>query len=595
MGKMKWLRKTFGIRSIQTTITVAFSVVTVLGMAFLGVTLYDMFAARSAESKEESTEQLLSQTSINLENYLRSMRLISDSMYYSGIKESDLSVDTLDTQMNLLYEANKDNLISISCYTKEGERVASVPFVTVKDSDVITSQDWFAEALAEPENFHFSTPHVQNQFDSSTYRYYWVVSLSRAVELTMNGHTTQGVLVIDMNYSSIEHLFEKLNKEMKSEYVYLCNSNGEIIYHPKQNLLYAGLAEENNSEAANYSDGASKERFQGEDRRVNVKTVGYTGWKIVAVRPDSEIGVGFSETKYFVIIIVCIVVLAMIIVNNLISLNVTRPLERLTKSVKVRDNGLLDENIYVGGSNEVRYLGKTLKDAADKMRALLDDFMEEEKAKRRTELDALQSQINPHFLYNTLDSIVWMIEADNNKDAVFMIKELASLFRISLSRGKTIIRVEDEFRHAQNYMNIQRVRYKNKFKVTFDMDEDIANACIVKLVIQPILENAIEYGVSSMDDEGEILVHGYRQGDEVFIEVKDNGIGMPEEVSKRLLIEENRVQTKGSGVGLINVHKRIQLRFGEEYGLRIKSEPDQGTAVVIHLPYREMGGEPSGK
>lgn len=569
--------------------------VTVLGMAFLGVTLYDIFAAQAEESKEESTEQLLSQTSINLENYLRNMRLISDSMYYSVIKESDLSVDTLDTQMNLLYEANKDNLISVSCYTKNGERVASVPFVTVKDSDVIASQDWFVDALEEPENFHFSTPHVQNQFDNSTYRYYWVVSLSRAVELTMNGRTTQGVLVIDMNYSSMEHLFEKLNKEMTSEYVYLCDANGEIIYHPKQNLLYAGLAKENNKKAAGYSDGTTQETFRSEKRHVNVKTVGYTGWKIVAVRPDSEIGFGFYQTKYFVIIIVCIVVLAMIIVNILISKNVTRPLERLNKSVKVLDNGILDENIYVGGSAEVEYLGKTLKDAAEKMRALLDDFMEEEKAKRRTELDALQSQINPHFLYNTLDSIVWMIEAENNKDAVFMIKELASLFRISLSRGKTIIRVEDEFRHAQNYMNIQKVRHKNKFEVTFDMAEEIADAAIVKLVIQPILENAIEYGVSSMDDEGEIKVIGYRKEDEIFIEIKDNGIGMPEDISSRLLTEENRAKTRGSGVGLINVHKRLQLRFGEEYGLRIISEPDQGTTVIIHLPYREMGGETVGK
>ena len=127
------------------------------------------------------------------------------------------------------------------------------------------------------------------------------------------------------------------------------------------------------------------------------------------------------------------------------------------------------------------------------------------------------------------------------------------------------------------------------------MAEEIADAAIVKLVIQPILENAIEYGVSSMDDEGEIKVIGYRKEDEIFIEIKDNGIGMPEDISSRLLTEENRAKTRGSGVGLINVHKRLQLRFGEEYGLRIISEPDQGTTVIIHLPYREMGGETVGK
>ncbi len=209
----------------------------------------------------------------------------------------------------------------------------------------------------------------------------------------------------------------------------------------------------------------------------------------------------------------------------------------------------------------------------------------EQEEKRKSELDALQSQINPHFLYNTLDSIVWMIEGERYQEAVFMVTQLASLFRISLSRGRTVISVEDELKHAGNYMNIQMVRYKDVFDVRFEIDPEILCCCTMKLVVQPLLENAIYYGVECMDGEGEILVKGYRQDDDIYIEVKDNGLGMPEEEVSQLLKENHRVRKRGSGVGLMNVHNRIQLCFGELYGLEIESAPDEGTTVRIHLPY----------
>lgn len=576
------------------SIALAFSVVTALGMGMLGMSLFDLFEDRAAEEREEATEQLLSQSTINLENYLRNMRLISDAMYYSVIKEADMAEEPFDSQMNVLYEANKDNLISIACFHRNGRKVASVPFATMKENEDVTEQRWFKEAMEERENFHFSTPHVENIFDNTTFRYYWVISLSRGVELTENGHTAQGVLLIDMNYSSVERLLEKVNNDMTVGYVYLCDSNGEIIYHPRRNLINAGLYKENNLAAADYVDGTVEETFADENRSVTVKTVGYTGWKLVAVTPGNAAGVGLHETRYLVIIIVGIIILAMLFINSLISSRVTSPLDKLTRSVKVLDNGNLDPNIYVGGSTEVVYLGQTLRDAAEKMRSLLDDFVAEEKSKRRTELDALQSQINPHFLYNTLDSIVWMIEAGNDKDAVFMIKELASLFRISLSRGKSIISIEDEFKHARNYMNIQKVRYKNKFEVEFNLSPEIEKASTVKLIIQPLLENAIEYGVANGED-GEIEINGYMKDGDVYIDVKDNGLGMPAETVESLLTEEHRVSSHGSGVGLINVHKRLQLRFGEDYGLIVKSEPDMGTTVSIHMPYIEFGGDTNGK
>ena len=210
--------------------------------------------------------------------------------------------------------------------------------------------------------------------------------------------------------------------------------------------------------------------------------------------------------------------------------------------------------------------------------------MREQNERRKSELDALQSQIHPHFLYNTLESITWTIEAERNDEAVFMISQLAKLFRISLSKGRTVISIKDELQHAQSYMNLQKIRYKNSFSVTFDVPEELYSYCTVKLILQPILENAISYGVSSMEDCGEIRVTGSLKEGKILLSVIDNGIGMSEEEVALVLTDSNRIHKHGSGVGLVNVNSRIQILFGKEYGLLVESEPDEGTSVSICIP-----------
>ena len=572
-------------KSIQVTISVSFTITAVCIMCFLGILLYQQFARKTELLYVENTEQLLNQTAISLEDYLRSMRRISDAMYYSVIKDKDLATEGLDEEMDLLYEANKDNLVSIACYARDGGLVAAAPIANVKAGISVTDQEWFQDAVDQLENFHFSTPHVQNLFDDPSYRYHWVVSLSRTVELTNNGGTMQGVLLVDMNYSSIKQLLEKVNQDISKEYVYLMDRNGEIIYHPKQNLIRTGLLGEDNQDVSGYEDGTTREHFEKENRMVTVKTISYTGWKLVGVVPMETFSMGLEETRYLVILLVALALLATMILNQLVSARIAKPLKKLNDSVKEWEAGNLEPDIYVGGSLEVAHLGKTLQSTVAQIRQLMKDIVTEQEEKRKSELDALQSQINPHFLYNTLDSIVWMITGERYREAVFMITQLGSLFRVSLSRGKTIISIEDEIRHAQNYMSIQKIRYKNAFEISFDIAPEILSACTVKLVVQPILENAIYYGMEAMDDDGVISVRGYQKDGDVFLEISDNGLGMPEEAAAKLLTEGERVRSRGSGVGLLNVHNRIRLRFGEQYGLQIESFPDEGMTVRIHIPY----------
>lgn len=572
-------------RSMQMTISISFTILSVCCMCLLGVMLYQQFTRKAENLTVENSRQLLNQTTINLEDYLRNMRRISDAMYYTVIKNTDIGSESLEDSMNLLYEANKDKLVSVACYTNDGKLTEASPIATEKPGVDVKSQKWFQDAAGELENFHFSTPHVQNLFDDPSYRYYWVVSLSRTVELTRNGNSMLGVLLVDMNYSSIEQLLEKANTDTSGEYAYLMAPDGEIIYHPKQNLIHMGLYEENNTEAAGYEDTTVKENFHGEKRLVTVKTISYTGWKLISVVPMKSFSMGMTGMRNLVVLLVALTVLAVVILNQMVSARISKPLRRLNDSVKEWEAGNMNPDIYIGGSMEVEHLGKTLRSTVAQIRQLMDDIVVEQEEKRKSELDALQSQINPHFLYNTLDSIVWMITGERYDDAVFMITQLASLFRISLSKGKTVIKIEDEVKHARNYMNIQKIRYKNSFEVDFQIEEDILDGCIVKLVLQPLLENAIYYGMEFMDGEGEIHVRGYRKDKDVYLEVEDNGLGMPEEEAAELLNGKERPHKHGSGVGLVNVHSRLKLRFGEAYGLVIHSCPDEGMMVQIHIPY----------
>ena len=569
--------------NIQSIIMLSFSLLSFAIMLVTVVVMYIKFADASQDSIIESNHKVMDQTIDSVESYLVNMRQVSDAAYYNVIKENDIlkQSDSIHDGMSLLYESNKEYLRSIALYNQYGSLIAAEPVVSQKEDPNVTKQDWFIEAMERMENIHFSTPHVQNLFDNATYRYYWVVSLSRAVELTSNGNSTLGVLLVDMNYSSIEQLFNKANTDNSSEYVYLMDSDGEIIYHPKQKLIYTNLYEENNLEAVHYDDGSHQEIFQGEKRLITVKTVSYTGWKIVSVVPMSAFNMGLYGTRMFVIMLMALSMLMIIIINQLVSARIAKPLQRLNESVKEWEAGNLNPTIYVGGSLEVEHLGKTLRSTVEQINQLMHDILYEQEEKRKSELDALQSQINPHFLYNTLESITWMVEAQENEAAVRMISELAKLLRVSLSRGKTIIPIKDELQHSRSYMNIQLARYKERFKTEFRIEEEIENYCIVKLVIQPILENAIYYGVGNMDEDdgGMIIVSGKKKDEDILITIEDNGMGMREEVLENILTDNSKVPKHGSGGGVINVHSRIRLMFGEEYGLSIESEPDEGTRV----------------
>ncbi len=573
--------------NIQTIIMFNYAIMALIVMTMMGFSFYFQFTRQSKLNITAAAQQTISQTELGLDNYLIGMRNISDAVYYNVIKNTDIGNESLDSQFNLLYESNRDDIISIALFKEDGTLISASPISLLKEGVDVRNQEWFQEANQDIANIHFSSPHVQNLFDDPTGRYNWVISLSVSVEITENGIPGRGVLLVDMNYASINQMLGDINDESNQEYMYLIDNMGKIIYHPRQMLINAGIEKENNMDMVLLEDGVHDYKKDGNAMRIVVGSVSYTGWKLITVIPNNRFSFSFNETRYFMFAVFLVSVLAMLLFNSFISQKITKPIRNLDDSVKRMDNGMKGNvDVDPHASKEVKHLGMAIQSYKEKNDQLMKDIVREQQEQRRSELDALQSQINPHFLYNTLDSIVWMIEkGDKNKEAVFMVTQLASLFRVSLSKGKTIISIEDELKHVNNYLNIQSVRFNRSFETVWDVPEELNKYCTVKLILQPIVENSINYGIRNMEEEGIIEIKGRKVGEDIYLSVSDNGIGIPEEDLEQLLDETvDHKHVQGSGVGIINIQKRIQLRFGEEYGLTIDSEPDEGTCVTIHIP-----------
>jgi two-component system sensor histidine kinase YesM len=568
-------------RSIQFIITVSITVIALFIMLFVGLSLYKRFTKAAHQNAVINARQTIDQICVSLEYYLRGMMEISDSInnliYYSD----DIDAEDLAEKINLIVNSRKD-IVSVSVFSTDGDIVTSTPYNKLKSRSNIVQQDWFRDAIESPSNLFFSSPHVQNIFES---QHSWVTSLSREITYKKGGTTHRGVLLVDMNITALDQLCRGASLGKKG-YVYLVDANGDIVYHPQQPLINVGLKSEKTAEVQAHGFGKYFEFVDGKERLVTIETVYYCRWRLVGIMYMDDVVNTYKEINVYVIWVLLSGILFAIFISAFISAKISQPIKKLEKSMKKVEEGQLDICIDVRGEAEVAQLSKTFNLMVARMRQLMDQIVLEQEAKRKSELNALQAQINPHFLYNTLDSIVWMAENERTQDVITMVTALARLFRISISRGMNVISVREEIEHARNYLVIQQIRYRNKFRFEIEAQDDALRYKTLKLILQPIVENAIYHGVRDMADEGLIRISAEVIGEKLLLQVSDNGLGMNPEVLKNILVLETSGK-KGSGVGVKNVHQRIQLYYGMEYGLEIESVQEAGTDVKIWLPLLE--------
>ncbi|WP_139903460.1 sensor histidine kinase [Clostridium thermarum] len=574
---MKFLRY-IRFKSLQFILTITITLITTFAMLFVGITLFRTFSESMERNAAKNNQQIISQVALNLESYIGNVVRVANTLNDKITSNPSLPNESLQNLMNITLSSRKD-IVSIALFTVEGELIMSEPQLPLKNHIDITEQQWFSKAASYPYLNHFSTPHVQNLFDGPDN---WVVSLSRGVTFELEEKKVFGVLVVDMNFSAIEAVCNTVSLGERG-YVYIIDDNENYIYHPQQQLINVGLKKEYNRDVLIYSSGNFIYDTDGELRSVTVNTSYYTYWKLVGVSFMDEIISARRNIVHYIRWSIIFGIIFFLIIGIFVSAKISKPIRELERSMRLVEKGNFDIHINVTGEEEVVKLSNTFNKMVTRIRELMDQIVLEQEAKRKSEFEALQSQINPHFLYNTLDSIVWMAENEKQEDVVTMVTALAKLFRISISKGKNIITVEQEIEHARNYLIIQKIRYKNKFDYEIHVQEEALRYKTLKLILQPVIENSIYHGIEYMVDKGLIKISAEIVHNKLLFTVSDNGLGMPPEVLESLLSKESK-SNKGSGVGVKNVHERIQLSFGKEYGLQIESEQEVGTIVKLLLP-----------
>ncbi|MET3287735.1 UNVERIFIED_CONTAM: two-component system sensor histidine kinase YesM [Brevibacillus sp. OAP136] len=573
------------MRSIQFIITASFTFVTVLVMLFVGVMLYSKFSQTAEQNAYLYTQQTIEQVSYNLDRYLNDMTGIFNLVEEKVVRSQNIPDNKLTEQLETIVET-RDDIVSLAVFTQQGELISGVPSQAMRKNTKLVEQSWFALAQENPKNLSFSLPHVQNLFKG---QYPWVVSMSKSVTIHKDNRQIPGVLLMDVNFKTIDDLSRKVSLGKKG-YVYIIDLVGNIVYHPQQQLIYVGLKNENRLLPLRYSYGSYPDDSAEDKRLITIKTIDNIGWKIIGVSYMDEIVTTKKEISGFIFWLLIVVVIIVLFLLSYLSARISRPIKMLERSMKQVESGDLTVAASVKGSHEVEQLSHRFNLMVARIRQLMDQIIEEQEAKRKSELEVLQAQINPHFLYNTLNSAVRMAGIGKKEEVITTITSLSKLFRLSLGRGKPIITVAEELEHIRHYLIIQKMRYKQKFEYEIEAEEAALGCLTLKLLLQPIVENSIYHGIEQMADPGFIRIRAAIIGERILFQVSDNGLGMRPDVCAQILQGEH--QSKGgSGVGVKNIHERIRLYYGEAYGVSIESEEEMGTVVSIWIPFIEPKGE----
>lgn len=526
-----------------------------------------------------NNQQIVEQVEYNIENYLDGMAsiytLVEDSINRSqGVVNPELK-GKLETILK-----TRDDLVSIVFFSNQGQKMLGVPDLQMRKNTRVSEQEWFKLAEQNPGYLFYSEPHVQNLFEG---QYRWVISMSKGVTLDINHNKVEGVLVVDINFKTVSDLCRSVNLG-KTGYVYIVDeTDGRIVYHPEQQLINIGLKNEPVSHALLMNSGYYFDQIDGRNRLVTVRSLRNIEWKIIGVSYLDELFAPENQFHQFIFMILAGVLLLVFLISAFMYIKISLPLKRLEKSMEKVERGDFDIVIDVKGGGEIQQLSRRFNLMVSRIRQLMEEIIKEQESKRKSEMEVLQAQINPHFLYNALNSVVRMIGTGKNNDVITTITSLSKLFRISLSKGKSIITVEEELEHVKHYLIIQQMRFKNKFDYEIEAQEEALSCKTLKLILQPIVENAIYHGIEEMVDRGHIQIKVIRESGELMFKIIDNGLGMTQQRAEEILTG-NVKSDRGSGVGVRNVHERIKLYFGDTYGVRIESEIEEGTTVTILIP-----------
>ena len=574
-------------RSLRTSLIAAF--VTLVIFSLLTFLLISLRYTRDMVLKNSTdyTSQLIGQVNNDIDSYMNYMENISFIVsnnsdvrdYLFTEKLTQERAQELRERITAVFQTVTDtrgDITNIGLLPEGRKEVINDSEVKLNPYVDVKALSWYQAATEADGEAAISSSHVQNAVWD---QYDWVVTLSRSIS-NSTSPGVNGIFFVDLNYNAIRALCENISLGSRG-YIYILDQSGSIVFHPQQQLIYSGMKQELIEEIME-TEASSLETEDG--KLYTISRSEATGWTVVGVAYVSELLEGTSAARAVYILVAVGLFAVALVLAVIISDEITKPVTALEQSMKKVEKGSFDRALLeVKDNNEIGRLTRSFNLMTEEIRKLMEQSEREQRAKRKYELRVLQSQINPHFLYNTLDSIIWMAEWGKNQEVVKMTSSLARLLRRSISNDQEVVTIGEEIEYTEAYLTIQKMRYQDKLEYEIDAEEDIRAERVIKLILQPLVENAIYHGIKYKEGKGMIRIRGYRRGKDIVLEVWDDGRGMDADTLEHIF-EKHIRDTKSNGVGVNNVNERIRLFYGAEYGLRFESEPGKGTLATIVLP-----------
>lgn len=544
------------------------------------------------ENSSEYTHTIIQQMNQNIDSYIDYMENIAYLISSNEDVQDYLFDEKIDNegryrilnQFQTILDSRSD-IRNVGIISKNGRMLINDGSKSVNQDLDLNTQEWYATALEKPNGPILTSSHVQHIISGERP---WVITLSRGIRDRSGSGEKEGVFFIDLNYSAISGLCDQSTVGTKG-YAFILDAKGNIVYHPQQQQLYNELQTENISLIMDTDEDTVLTGTGNDGKLYSISRSEKTGWTVVDCTNVKELLSKSRQAQSVYVLTAIILVIVALLFSRFMARSITLPIQKLRDSMKkVQEGDFSVSDVVVDSKNEIGSLTKSFDVMTHRIHELMEQNVHEQEEKRKSELKALQSQINPHFLYNTLDSIIWMAEGKKNEEVVLMTASLARLLRQSISNEDEVVPIANEVEYARGYLTIQKMRYKDKLEFQIEVDSSILYIPLIKLVLQPIIENAIYHGLKYKESKGLLIVKGFMKDGNAVLQVIDDGVGMDEETLAHIY-DKHKVNYHSNGVGVYNVQKRLKLYYGEDYGITYTSELGKGTTATITIPGRQEG------
>lgn len=585
----------------RTKIFIMFLVIIIIPvMVLMTVTYYASYDVVKKKSSEIN-RLYAKQTRIKVEYYLSSFEKSIYDLYAETRLNGILRQRSLDKDESRIKDEDKKLVDDV--LIKMIDKNREIMYVQLMDAENRLVTNLGTNKQIIPESIYNKV----NDFDETKNIWYGpyvnyfkqnVLTLGKKIK-DMNDFITTGYIFTSLKEADLEKVYRNYDETQNASFI--VDDAGFIVSHPNKNFLntkaapvFAELIDKGEQEVIKEIDGESK--------MVSLDTIRNSGWKVVHISSMGAVTKNMNQMLIYYIAVLFLTSVSIAAITFKVSRKIGRPLNDLSMRVsKFADGELSFEAEEVATGDEIEQLNNSFNSMMQRIKSLIEEVYEAKIRKHEAELNGkeaeltlLQAQINPHFLYNTLEIIRWkaMFLTNGENEVTEIVSTLSDFFRLSLSKGKKIVTLKDEIEHAINYVTIMNYRYNNKIVVEWKIDSSLHDCKVPKIILQPLIENAIYHGIKAKPGQGIIEVLSEKRGNSIELEVRDNGDGISAENLERLnAILAGTESSEVGGYGLRNVNQRIKLVFGENYGLKINSIQGYGTSVYISLPISWIVGQ----